>query len=66
MVAKRPFGSWSRMQQMIQRLNFPAQWAKANKDRSSTHPPQKQQLVATKESGSKAKAKQPLKRLKSR
>ena len=30
MVAKRPFGSWARMQQMIE-VNFPAQWEKANK-----------------------------------
>ena len=30
MVAKRPFGSWSRMQQMIE-VNFPKQWAVANK-----------------------------------
>ena len=29
MVAKRPFGSWSRMQQMIE-ANFPTQWEKAN------------------------------------
>ena len=29
-VAKRPFGSWARMQQMIE-VNFPAQWEKANK-----------------------------------
>jgi hypothetical protein len=29
MVAKRPFGSWARMQQMIQ-ANFPVQWEKAN------------------------------------
>tara|TARA_R110002110_G_scaffold289705_2_gene504101 strand:+ start:663 stop:947 length:285 start_codon:yes stop_codon:yes gene_type:complete len=29
-VAKRPFGSWSRMQQMIQ-VSFPEQWEKANK-----------------------------------
>ena len=29
-VAKRPFGSWARMQGMIQ-VNFPAQWEKANK-----------------------------------
>ena len=29
-VAKRPFGSWARMQQMMQ-TNFPAQWEKANK-----------------------------------
>ena len=29
MVAKRPFGSWARMQSMVKR-NFPDQWAKAN------------------------------------
>ena len=29
-VAKRPFGSWARMQQMV-KSNFPAQWEKANK-----------------------------------
>ena len=29
-VAKRPFGSWARMQQMV-KANFPAQWEKANK-----------------------------------
>ena len=29
-VAKRPFGSWARMQGMIQ-TNFPTQWEKANK-----------------------------------
>ena len=29
MVAKRPFGSWARMQGMV-RSNFPDQWAKAN------------------------------------
>ena len=29
MVAKRPFGSWARMQGMI-KTNFPDQWAKAN------------------------------------
>ena len=28
MVAKRPFGSWTRMQGMI-KSNFPNQWAKA-------------------------------------
>ena len=27
MVAKRPFGSWSRMQSML-KVNFPEQWAK--------------------------------------
>ena len=30
MVAKRPFGSWARMQGMI-KANFPQQWEKANK-----------------------------------
>tara|TARA_Y100001938_G_C7974440_1_gene371016 strand:+ start:133 stop:420 length:288 start_codon:yes stop_codon:yes gene_type:complete len=30
MVAKRPFGSWARMQSMMQ-TTFPDQWAKANK-----------------------------------
>jgi len=30
MVAKRPFGSWARMQSMI-KVNFPAKWEKANK-----------------------------------
>ena len=29
-IAKRPFGSWARMQQMV-KSNFPAQWEKANK-----------------------------------
>ena len=29
MIAKRPFGSWARMQGMIQ-TNFPEQWEKAN------------------------------------
>ena len=29
MVAKRPFGSWSRMQSMLRR-NFPEQWEAAN------------------------------------
>ena len=31
MAAKRPFGSWARMQNMF-RVNFPDQWAKANKE----------------------------------
>ena len=30
MVAKRPFGSWARMQGMV-KANFPEQWDKANK-----------------------------------
>jgi hypothetical protein len=29
MVAKRPFGSWARMQGMV-KVNFPDQWAQAN------------------------------------
>ena len=29
MIAKRPFGSWARMQSMIQ-ANFPEQWETAN------------------------------------
>ena len=35
MVAKRPFGSWSRMTQML-KFNFPDQWAKANKEAAPT------------------------------
>ena len=35
MVAKRPFGSWSRMTQML-KINFPDQWAKANKEAAPT------------------------------
>ena len=35
MVAKRPFGSWSRMTQML-KVNFPDQWAKANKEVAAT------------------------------
>ena len=31
MAAKRPFGSWARMQSML-KVNFPDQWAKANKE----------------------------------
>ena len=36
-VAKRPFGSWARMQQMV-KANFPAQWEKANKGVSAPAP----------------------------
>ena len=35
MVAKRPFGSWSRMTQML-KVNFPDQWAKANQEVAPT------------------------------
>jgi len=31
MTAKRPFGSWARMTQML-KVNFPDQWAKANSE----------------------------------
>ena len=34
MTAKRPFGSWSRMQGMM-KVNFPEQWEKANKVKST-------------------------------
>ena len=35
MTAKRPFGSWARMTQML-KVNFPDQWAKANKEAAPT------------------------------
>ncbi len=47
-VAKRPFGSWARMQAMI-KANFPAEWEKAT---SVTTP-----AVAPKVAAPKAKAK---------
>jgi len=31
MAAKRPFGSWARMQSML-KVNFPGQWAKATEE----------------------------------
>ena len=34
-VARRPFGSWARIQQMI-KFNFPDQWAKANQEAAPT------------------------------
>ena len=37
MVAKRPFGSWARMQSMV-RTNFPDQWAKANPEPAPAAP----------------------------
>lgn len=47
MVAKRPFGSWARMQSMIQK-NFPEQWAKANPVVAATPAPKAEEKVATK------------------
>ena len=38
MVAKRPFGSWARMQSMV-RTNFPDQWAKANPEPAAAPAP---------------------------
>ena len=35
MVAKRPFGSWSRMTNML-KMNFPDQWAKAYQEAAPT------------------------------
>ena len=40
MVAKRPFGSWSRMAQML-KVNFPDQWAKANPEAAPAPAPKK-------------------------
>tara|TARA_R100001015_G_C4629804_1_gene190928 strand:- start:2693 stop:2980 length:288 start_codon:yes stop_codon:yes gene_type:complete len=51
MVAKRPFGSWVRMQGMI-KINFPDQWAKANKEAPAPAPKAEAPKVAPK----KAKA----------
>ncbi len=52
MVAKRPFGSWVRMQGMI-RSNFPDQWAKANKEEAPAPAPKAE---APKAAPKKAKA----------
>jgi len=38
MIAKRPFGSWSRMTNMLE-SNFPDQWAKANSAAAPTPAP---------------------------
>ena len=38
MVAKRPFGSWSRTTQML-KTNFPDQWAKANSEPAAAPAP---------------------------
>ena len=45
MVAKRPFGSWSRMTQML-KINFPDQWAKANSESVPTPVVEKAPKVA--------------------
>ena len=51
MVAKRPFGSWARMQGMV-RSNFPDQWAKANPEAAAAPAPKAEPKAAPK----KAKA----------
>ena len=53
-VAKRPFGSWARMQQMIQ-ANFPAQWEKANKVAAAAPAPKVAAASAMKKAAAKAK-----------
>ena len=47
MVAKRPFGSWSRMTQMI-KTNFPDQWAKANPEAVTAPAPKAEPKAAPK------------------
>ena len=56
MVAKRPFGSWARMQQMIE-ANFPAQWEKANKVAPAPAPKVAAPKAKAKAAAPKAKAK---------
>ena len=51
MAAKRPFGSWSRMPQMV-KANFPDQWAKANPEPAAAPAPKAEPEAAPK----KAKA----------
>ena len=51
MAAKRPFGSWSRMTQML-KVNFPDQWAKANPEPAAAPAPKAEPKAAPK----KAKA----------
>ena len=53
-IAKRPFGSWARMQQMIQ-ANFPAQWEKANKVVVAAPAPKVAAASAMKKAAAKAK-----------
>ena len=47
MVAKRPFGSWSRMTQML-KANFPDQWAKANPEPAAAPAPKAEPKAAPK------------------
>jgi len=47
MAAKRPFGSWSRMTQML-KVNFPDQWAKANPEPAAAPAPKAEPKAAPK------------------
>ena len=47
MAAKRPFGSWSRMTQML-KTNFPDQWAKANPEPAAAPAPKAEPKAAPK------------------
>ena len=47
MSAKRPFGSWSRMTQML-KTNFPDQWAKANSEPAAAPAPKAEPKAAPK------------------
>ena len=47
MAAKRPFGSWARMQSML-KVNFPDQWAKANKEDVPAPAPKAEKKTASK------------------
>ena len=47
MAAKRPFGSWSRMVQML-KVNFPNQWAKANPEAAPAPAPKAEPEAAPK------------------
>ena len=53
MVAKRPFGSWARMQNML-KVNFPDQWAKANKEEVVVEKPKPAPKKAAKAAPKKA------------
>ena len=55
-VAKRPFGSWARMQGMI-KANFPEQWDKANKVATAPAPKAAAPKAKAKAAAPKAKAK---------
>ena len=47
MAAKRPFGSWSRMTQML-KVNFPDQWAKDNPEPAAAPAPKAEPKAAPK------------------